>query len=161
MEEGYSSNLANTPLHFSLIHIVLEGTVSRDIGPDPTITFAINVNGSDGFTKTGKFSRNANLEISQNDRVLDYDAVPRPGPVKMVYDSVFPFFEYPRGWYTVSVIIKATDQSRITAFQGTIWVPGDEGGGGIQLSGQQVAKDPLPGILWSPLKKITLPDSIE
>ena len=75
----------------------------------------------------------------------------------MVYDTMFPFFEYPKGWYTVSVTIKATDQSRITAFQGTIWVAGEDGGD-VQVSSRVEVKDPLPGIPWAPLNRLTLPE---
>lgn len=98
------------------------------------MTAALNWTIGPGYTSDLCSSK---LEMTQNGKRV---CPPREGPVEMTYDVITAYWWLKKGNYTVRVQLKATDGTRMTDFEGTVWVnvevdDGDGGGWEVNVGG--------------------------
>lgn len=104
----------------------LRGILNSDIGPEPRIKLTASLNGTVGPSIESAFcSRDQNIEITQNGTSL---CPPKQGPVEMTYSINIPFSWLKKGEYSVRTQIFTTDGTRMTDFEGSVWVNGEANG---------------------------------
>jgi len=120
----YTHNLP----HNSFLTVRLKGNLTSDIGPKPLLGLTAALNGTIGPGYTSDLC-SSKLDITQNGTM---SCPPRKGPVEMTYDIIIAYWWLKKGNYTVRVRMNATDGTRMTDFEGTVWVNGevDDGDGG-------------------------------
>jgi len=111
----------------------LKGSLLSDVGPTPALKMTASLNGTISPVSEGELcSQRSKLEITQNGTSV---CPPKKGPVEMSYDVIIAYPYYKKGNYTVRVQMNATDGTRMTDFEGTVWVNGEavdgDGGGWV------------------------------
>lgn len=107
----------------------LRGCLKSDIGAKARVKVIVSLNGTVGPGFEDDLCDEPKIEVTQNGtRVRSLSS----GPVEMSYRVVIPYTWLKKGNYTVRTEMYANDGSRMTGFEGTVWVNGeadDDGSG--------------------------------
>lgn len=101
----------------------LKGTILSSIGAYPRIKVTASLNGTVGPSIEDDLCVNKKLKIKQHGRPI---CPPSKGPVEMSYYVMIPLLWMKKGFYTVRTEIYATGGERVTDFEGTVWLDGED-----------------------------------
>ena len=90
------------------------------------------LNGRLGPSVGNTLCADRHFKISQKGDPLSDGEVPKRGDVTISYKNIIPYTWLKKGWYTVRVEMYASQEvgkSRLTGFEGSIWIEGGEGDG--------------------------------
>jgi len=105
----------------------LAGVLKSDVGAEPRIKITVSLNNHVGPQSESPLCfQQGKIEITQNGTRV---CPPRKGSVLMEYSVGIPYWVLKKGNYTVGVEMHATNGSRMTAFEGTVFVNGRLGDG--------------------------------
>lgn len=140
----------------------LRGPLKSEVGSKPSIKVVVSLNGTVGPDFESELCGRSEFEILQNGaKVRSLTS----GPVEMSYSTVVCYWWLKKGNYTVHAQIYATNGSRMTGFEGILWVNGEVDGDdgwapeGIEVSWWQLASlllFPTPASGEEEVKRIRL-----
>ena len=106
----------------------LTGNLQSDVGSEPRIKLTSWLYDFDGPGIESCLCKQYpdNIEINQNGTSI---CPPKKGPVQMTYSVKIPYWYMKKGNYSVRAELYATDGSRMTDFEGTVFINGETGDG--------------------------------
>lgn len=102
----------------------LKGDLNSDIGSKPLLKMTAALNGTIGPSYESDIC-SSKLKITQDGKTV---CPPQKGPVEMSYDVIIAYPFMKKGNYTVHVQMFATNGTRITDFEGSVWINGEADG---------------------------------
>ncbi len=105
----------------------LRASLKSDVGSEARIKLAVWLNGTVGPGGEYDLFAQQRLKIVQNGTSVH--SLSR-GPVEMSYSVVIPYWWLKKGDYTVRAEMYAANGTRMTGFEGTVWVNGEADGVG-------------------------------
>ena len=106
--------------------VFLVGNLRSDIGDKPRVKLTASLNSTVGPSVESEICSQPKIEIRQNGTLV---CPPKKGKVQMAYSVTIPYWVLKKSNYTVHVEMYATDDSRMTDFEGTVFVDGEAGDG--------------------------------
>lgn len=115
----------------------LRGRLNSEVGSKPSIKVTVSLNGTVGPGFESDVCGQSEFEITQNGtKVRSLTS----GPVEISYNTVVCCCWLKKGNYTVHAQMYATNGSRMTGFEGTVWVNGEiDGDDGWAQEGTKVS----------------------
>jgi len=102
----------------------LNGSLTTDVGSKARIKLTVAMNGTVGPSTESDLCSQDKLEITQNGTTVCSLA---RGSVEMSYSVVIPYWWMKKGNYTVRTQMHTADGTRLTGFEGTVWINGEAG----------------------------------
>lgn len=97
--------------------------MSADIGENPRLRTTFSLNGTSAPSVETKLCADNLIRVLQNG--TDAPCPPEKGLVEVLYVTSMPAAYIDKGYWTVRVEAWATDGTRITDMEGTVWVEGE------------------------------------
>ena len=115
----------------------LKGCLDSEVGSKPSIKVTVSLNGTVGRGFESDLCGQSEFEIAQNvTKVRSLTS----GPVEISYNTVVCCRWMKKGNYTVHAQMYATNGSKMTGFEGTVWVNGEvDGDDGWAQEGTKVS----------------------
>ena len=100
----------------------LRGSLTSDVGSKAHIKLTVALNGTVGPSAEGDLCSQDKLEITQNGTSV---CCLKSGSVEMSYSVAIPYWWMEKGNYSVRTEMYTADGSRMTDFEGTVWINGE------------------------------------
>ncbi|MDI1492680.1 MAG: Phosphatidylglycerol/phosphatidylinositol transfer protein [Ramalina farinacea] len=125
--------IPNPPVDDEDFTVLLEGHLTTSIDAHASFKLTAFLNGTVGPSLEENLYDGADiLEVWQHGKRARDSLV--KGPVQMSYTNFIPYPWMDKGYYKVQTGMWAGDGTRMTAFEGTIWIQGENEGSGWDKS---------------------------